>query len=1542
MARQHSRNYTIARRPLCGAILLAMAALANAQELPTGESGLSGIGGIVRDGNTMTINQTSRGARLNWETFSIGNANTVRFVQPDAGSVALNRVLGDSASSILGRLEANGRVFLVNPNGVLFGGSAVVDVGGLVASTLAISDDQFQQGLESGQFDFFAGGETAANIINLGTLTARAGGTIALLGGFVGNAGSVTADGGTVALASSREVTLDFFGDGLTQVSIGLGSDDGGIINAGLLQADGGSVQLRTQTYDGDIGSASGFLQHLGIIRARTLGQRGGSIVLDSGAGNTTLGFIEGSDDIGSVLDATGSAAGQRGGSISVTGNNVQVGGLSSPGGQPCGSVPGCTLIDASGHSGGGDITLASQDYTTILSLNIESNSAPGVEIRSDALASGQGGTIRLDNAGGLVDGGASVQVGGIQVYGSALFSARGAGGAGGIIDWSSEDGNIGIISSITESFRGEAVLDASGASGGSVNLDAGRALAFDNEASIRADALGGNGSGGSIRLFGTDALRAHGSLSARGAGGGNGGLIETSGGGLDLRGIDIDASTANGIAGTWLIDPYDVYIVHGAETGTLPIDGLFDPIAETLLQDGDINRALNAGNSVHITTGTSGTGNGDIVFLSSSTYPGTVQIERTVGDAPLSLRFDANREIRTQGYSPVSGGPLVEGVGIDGGSGPLTVLFNADANATALPGSTRAGIRLINANIASRGGDIRFYGQSDPVDGSALGFNGGVFLQRSTLDSRWAAGEDGSIALRGLGGAGSSGISMAGSTLTSGSGAIDLYGRTAGNGGSGISMSGSFFNGVQRRTEINAGGGALRIVGVGYSSGVFLTNATVSNDGGTIDVLGRAEGAPAFYISAATGVSVGADGRIGNPTASRVRLVGEAVFAAPGGEAGLAFGNSLGGCQDGGPCVQGVELVLQASTSRPAQSIVFRDDDARLEASRLINLRPGGVDGDGNVYERPGDAINIGGSGGFALDPLLLDRLQSPEVVIGGSAQTGLITVQQAIARAGNLTLQASGAGAAGIAVNADLAVGGYTLALASSGSVIQTSAGAIVADSLLARSTGGDVLLDRAANNVAGNTLAGDAAGDFRYLDQDALAIGGVTAIGFDVGAGAPTAILASGIGAGNDVHVQNNSGDLTLAAGITAGQRIELVVASTLQNTGGATLAAGDLWRVWANSWIGEARGGLVGEGPLPNLYNCAYGGSSGCNVSASISDDNNQFIYTQQPTATVTIGNGTREYGLDNPLFGYAISGLILDDIAANAINGTASATATILSSVGDYAIGGSFVSPAGYAVDVLPGVLAITPATLLYTANTYTRIYGDPEGALSGTVTGFRNADTLASATSGSLTFTSNTTVGSSVGNYAINGSGLSAGNYVFVDAPGNATAYRIDPATLLYSADPYSRLVGRNNGVLTGSVSGLRNGDTLAGATTGTLRFESDANALSPVGTYAIDGGGLDATNYVFAQAPGNASALTVFGLTATLFPTELVRESQDNYLYDRNIGNAPMCSAATGIARTPDDEDGDTLSREWSRVKSRPNLTNCVAGTRRNGCDDF
>ncbi|MEO6497389.1 MAG: cadherin-like beta sandwich domain-containing protein, partial [Mucilaginibacter sp.] len=180
-------------------------------------------------------------------------------------------------------------------------------------------------------------------------------------------------------------------------------------------------------------------------------------------------------------------------------------------------------------------------------------------------------------------------------------------------------------------------------------------------------------------------------------------------------------------------------------------------------------------------------------------------------------------------------------------------------------------------------------------------------------------------------------------------------------------------------------------------------------------------------------------------------------------------------------------------------------------------------------------------------------------------------------------------------------------------------------------------------------------------------------------------------------------------------------------------------------------------------------------------------------------------------------------------------------------------------------------ITVNKAVLTYTANTATKVYGTVNPAASGSIAGFVYSENQASATTGTMSFSSPATAASPTGTYAINGSGLSAANYSFAQASTNSTALIVTKATLSYAATAANRAYGAANPTFNGTVTGFLNSDTQANATTGTLAFNTTATVTSAVGSYPVNGSGLTATNYDFVQAAPNSTALTV-GKTALTF----------------------------------------------------------------------
>jgi len=258
-----------------------------AYALPTEGEIVSGSGSIeieLTAPQDLTIQQDSQLLITNWQDFSIGSGESVTFNQPNTSAVALNRVIGTDPSLILGNLSADGQVFLVNPSGVLFGESAVVDVHGLLATTLSISNEDFLNG--NYQFNQDPDRSLAA-VINNGTLNATR--YIGLAAPAVENNGSlIVADLGSVALASGTAATLDFNGDGLISFAVtgevsGVVTDSEGdvledrIHNSGHIRANGGQVLLTARSAGDVIGNV---VNHSGLIEARTVEGKDGKIIL--------------------------------------------------------------------------------------------------------------------------------------------------------------------------------------------------------------------------------------------------------------------------------------------------------------------------------------------------------------------------------------------------------------------------------------------------------------------------------------------------------------------------------------------------------------------------------------------------------------------------------------------------------------------------------------------------------------------------------------------------------------------------------------------------------------------------------------------------------------------------------------------------------------------------------------------------------------------------------------------------------------------------------------------------------------------------------------------------------------------------------------------------------------------------------------------------------------------------------------------------------------------------------------------------------------
>jgi filamentous hemagglutinin family protein len=941
-------------------------------------------------------------------------------------------------------------------------------------------------------------------------------------------------------------------------------------------------------------------------------------------------------------------------------------------------------------------------------------NATPGKSL------SAEGGTVRL--VGNNSD---------VAVLRSVADDTVGADGPSRTVSTASSTGPGGTIDirgrSVLIDGVGTAVarLDSSGVGqAGTVNVRATAQGGNPNSGAVvlganaRLEANGvGSGNGGRIDVIGDSSLRAYGAIQARGGDtGGNGGSVETSAPTFEMAGIRVDAAAPAGRAGNWLIDPYDVTIVNGAAAGSLA-GNPFVPVADATIQDGDINAALNGGTNVRITTGTGGNPLAGDIFFDDARISYTGTGERT-------FTLDANRSIRSNAGTTIAS---------SGTGGPLNVVFNADVN----NGGTATGGGQISysGSIYTNGGDVTMRAAWSNASNVA-----GVNLDGVAIDTRagnqavglgYTGGSDalagGDVRITGRTNVASpfngyDGVVIDGTRISTSTGNIDILG-TAVNG-----------SGVVIRADQGVGGlfstsGNINVTGVGgYSASSAYTpgygvvigappfNASgqprIASVDGNIAVRGlrQAGEGTGFGSGPGAGVRVGGNAQVLTTGRGDIEITGEMQGRGAGLEFAPTFSDTFG-TQQGGVVSGARNVVLRAANDGSADALAL-GAGSQASAGGVMNLRPGGLDltGAPDAYvataaDRTANAITVGGAAatGFAVSAAELTRVAAPTLVFGSNRHAADIAVVGALNTTSAITLQNGGGG--NIALNAP--VSAPTLGLVSAGNITQTAAAPITAGTLLAQSSGGSVLLDQAANNVSAATLGGSAAGAFRYQDVDALRVGNVSVIGYDAAGNLPQ-VVTTGSMAADTVYVRTLSGDLTLATNVSSTSGTDLIAASRFQNAGAFTIA-GAPWRVWADTWVGETRGGLAGSGLTPNLYHCAYLGL--CTVSISPGD--NHFIYAQQPVATVVINDANRFYGAPNPLFTYSITGLILGDRGLG-FAGAPSTTANAFSPPGFYPITGSFTSAEGYLVNVVPGSLRVNlqpslplPDVLREVPNTYT-------------------------------------------------------------------------------------------------------------------------------------------------------------------------------------------------------------------------------------------
>lgn len=322
-----SRRFLFRTTAMIGLAIIPLHAHAG----PQGGNVSSGNAAISSSGNTTTIRQSSDRAIIRWDNFDIDAGERVQFQQPGKGSITVNRIQDHKPSQINGHIGANGNIVLINPNGVVFGAASTVDVGGLVATTSDLADDnEFMAG---GAVRFTKPGNPDARVINNGKMTVRDGGLVGLVAPHVENHGVIEARLGKVALASGDIATIDFAGDGLIKLEVSDAVLSQSVTNTGIIRADGGDILVTAAQARGMV---EALITNTGTLQARTVKVGGvehkGSVTVSTKGIPETIKDVAPLPRAASVaintgtVDVSGDDRGESGGDITIIADKIVVG----------------------------------------------------------------------------------------------------------------------------------------------------------------------------------------------------------------------------------------------------------------------------------------------------------------------------------------------------------------------------------------------------------------------------------------------------------------------------------------------------------------------------------------------------------------------------------------------------------------------------------------------------------------------------------------------------------------------------------------------------------------------------------------------------------------------------------------------------------------------------------------------------------------------------------------------------------------------------------------------------------------------------------------------------------------------------------------------------------------------------------------------------------------------------------------------------------------------------------------------------------------
>jgi len=748
--RDHNRAAKLLRVTALSAAVASCFASSFALANPTGGTVVSGSATIVPMGNLLQITN-SPNAIINWQSFSISAGEITRFLQQSPSSAVLNRVTTQNPSSILGALQSNGRVFLINPSGIVFGAGSQVDVGGLVASTLNLSDTDFLNGRMR-----FTETPGARSVVNEGNINTAAGGNVYLVGPAVTNSGIITSPQGEVVLAAGN--TVELVNPGTPNLRVEITAPDNQALNLGQIIADSGRI-----------GIYAGLINQSGTVRANTAVVTEDGRILLKATNNATLAQ-------GSTTTATGP--------LEIEAGDIIVAGNVTSGPQTITASGG--VIVRSGTAGPAQLNASGGQ--TINAGFIEVTAQEG---KSAGISNSTSGDQVITVAGGGTSPGIDVQS--LASGGSASIANNATGAAQTITVTDADHINVNgfgpnssNVSAIIHAIPGTQTISITGSGANAINVGSTGALGGSIiNARSQSITAGANGQSGSITVIGSAVNTRSAGISTNSGFLGNTQTLSTSGT-LTVIGGSAPAQVPSSFAGIvhnstgpQTLSASDM-VIEGGTAGTGNGALISSPRGgdQQINVSGDITltggttgssnfarivvdtgtQTINAG-SITLSGGAGGPSNSTIIIAPNQviTASGDVTLHGSPGErsaariggltgAPTNLALTVGGDLTLLGGA-ASGAAL--GSSLDGGGQPTNITVVAAGDVTLNPGSKanpRIGSPVTNVgggdiSIAA-GGDIVF-GSTGPGLGAEINTLGSVVLSTLTPGKTITQGND-------------------------------------------------------------------------------------------------------------------------------------------------------------------------------------------------------------------------------------------------------------------------------------------------------------------------------------------------------------------------------------------------------------------------------------------------------------------------------------------------------------------------------------------------------------------------------------------------------------------------------------------------------------------------------------------------------------------------------------------------------------------------------------------------------------------------------